>query len=116
MEKAYKILCDKYALVKFCDRIIKQTITMYKNRSEALFLVYRNKPESKTRYWRKLEAQQKFLFNLPEIMGKYEKVSPRDSVWKAFKMNKYPVLYVLVHLIKTVEVCFFFFLYIIYFN
>ena len=50
MEKAYKILCDKYALVKFCDRIIKQTITMYKNRNEALFLVYRNKSESKTRY------------------------------------------------------------------
>ena len=85
---------------------MKQTITMFKNKHSALFLIYRNKPESQTRYWRKLEAQQKFLCNLEIITGEYEKSMPKDPTWQAFLNNRYQVLYVLVHLIKTLEVCF----------
>ena len=115
IEKSFEILCKKYALIAFCDKLIKQTILLFKNKRDALFLVYRNKAESQTRYWRKLEAEQKFICNLEEIKAEYEKAAPGDETWNTFCRNQFAALYVLVHLIKTMEVsCRLFFAYFIF--
>ena len=108
------ILKTKYKLIQIAESMVKEAVSKINKSDHDIFLDYRQKPESQTRYWRKADLYRTFFINKQQIIGLFERNWVENEKYQAYKSNKYEVEWVLVYLIKALDVCFLF-VYIIFF-
>ena len=97
-------LKSKYTLLQIADNMVKKGIAKINKSDDDISLDYRTKPESQTRYWRKCDAYTTFFLNKHRIYAIFQEKDPHDKDWIAFRDNKYAAEWVLVSMIKVLQV------------
>ena len=112
LKTAVEKLKSKYKLIQMAENMVKKAVNNLNKSDNDIFLEYRSKAESLTRYWKKVDLYMGFFVNMEQIRGIFENKHPNDEEYVAYKANRYSVEWVLVYLIKPLLVC----LYISFFH
>jgi len=107
LKNGFNILMRKYTAIALADKIIKLSVKELNKKDERIFLDYRLKPESKTRYWRKVESFYRYIQNKSIIKGILEKTAQNNEDWRIYKLNEFDVDFAICHIIKAMDVCLF---------
>ena len=104
IETGNERLKSKYTLLQIADNMVKKDTSKINKSDDDISLDYRTKPESQTRYWRKCDAYTTFFLNKANIYSIFRNKYPTDKDWIAFKDNIYAAEWVLVSMIKVLQV------------